>query len=60
MGHEEGGLAVRTRSGDAEVEAVASGKLGVGVRGEEFDGVIDAGDGEEGFVGMSYSVEGKE
>ncbi len=28
--------------------------MGAGVGGEDFDGVVDARDGEEGFVGVSY------
>ena len=27
--------------------------LGAGIGGEDFDGVVDAGDGEEGFVGVA-------
>ena len=48
-------MAAGARGGDAEVEPVAGGELGTGVGREEFNGVVDARDGEEGFVGVSYS-----
>ena len=30
------------------------GFLGAGVGGEYFDGIVDTGDGEEGFVGVAW------
>ena len=37
-------------AGDGVVNAEAGVFLCAGVGGEDFDGVVDAGDGEEGFV----------
>ena len=28
--------------------------LGTGIGGEDFDGMVDTGDGEEGFVGVAW------
>ena len=47
------GVAAVRGFGGAEVEAVARVVLGAGIGGEYFDGVVDAGDGEERFVGVA-------
>lgn len=50
----KGGIAVGTVDGAGDIDAVSGVFLGAGVRGEDLDGVVDAGDGEEGFVGVAY------
>lgn len=50
----EGGVARRAGGGNAEVDASAGVVLGASVGGEDLDGVVDAGDGEEGFVRMTW------
>jgi hypothetical protein len=37
----------------AKADAVAGVVPGAVIGGEDFDGVVDAGDGEEGFVGVA-------
>lgn len=50
----EGGVARGAGGGEAEVDAGAGVVLSAGVGGEDLDGVVDAGDGEEGFVGVAW------
>ena len=49
----EGGVARRAGGGDAELDTGAGVVLGAGVGREDLDGVVDAGNGEEGFVRMA-------